>query len=143
MAEQDFYSYLMKLRDAEYFGSSIGLHHTACREGYAEAELAVRPEFINLQGTIHGGIFLTLADVRGGTAACSYGNIVATVDNSYHFLRAGKDVRVLKAKARTIKAGRRLMVFDVTVSDQNGLLLGEGIFSYMALEQKIEEIPFP
>ena len=143
MSEQDFYQYLMKLRDAEYFGSMIGLHNTNAGRGFAEAELPIRPEFINLQGTIHGGIFLTLADVTGGTAACSYGKIVATVDNSYHFLRAGKDVKLLRAKARTIKAGKRIMVFDVTVSDQDGTLLGEGMFSYMALEQPIEEIPIP
>ena len=73
----------------------LGLKHLEVREGYALTQLDVRPEFINLQGTIHGGVLLTLADVTGGTSACSYGNIVATVDNSYHFLKAGKDIKVL------------------------------------------------
>lgn len=133
-----FYEHLKKLRDSEGFGAMIGLHTTFLSEGVAVTEIDIRPEYINLQGTVHGGILLTLADVTGGTAACTYGNIVATVDNSYHFLRAGKDVTKLTARAEVIKAGRKIMVFDVKVTDQNGKLLGEGIFSYMPLDIEIK-----
>ena len=125
---------LKALRDSEHFGAMIGLRHTRVEEGLAEAELPVRPEFINLQGTLHGGVLLTLADVTGGTAACSYGHIVATVDNSYHFLHAGKKVEKLVSRGQVIKAGRKIIVIEVTVSDQDGNLLGEGIFSYMPLD---------
>jgi acyl-CoA thioesterase len=134
MKDQKFYEQLKQLRDSEGFGSMVGLRHTKVAEGTAEAEIPIRPEYINLQGTVHGGVLLTLADVTGGTAACSYGHIVATVDNSYHFLRAGKDVTLLKAKANVIKAGRKIMVFDVSVCDQDEILLGEGLFSYMPLD---------
>ncbi len=134
----DIYEKLIELRDAERFGNLIGMKHVKVVRGYAEAELPVRPEFINLQGTIHGGVLLTLADVTGGTAACSYGKIVATVDNSYHFLRAKKDIKKLIAKATTIKAGRTIIVNDVKVLDQDGTLLGEGIFSYLPLDLPLE-----
>ena len=132
------YEKLTELRDSEGFGAMIGMKHTKVERGYAEAELPVRPEFINLQGTMHGGVLLTLADVTGGTAACSFGNIVATIDNNYHFLRAGKNVTKLVAKARTIKAGRTVIVNDVQVLDQDGTLLGEGLFSYMPLDLPVE-----
>ncbi len=131
--DEKFYENLKRLRDSEGFGALLGMHHTRLSEGYAEAEIPIRPEFINLQGTVHGGVLLTLADVTGGTAACSFGSLVGTVDNNYHFLRAGRDVTKIIAKARAIKAGRKIMVFDVTVEDQNGKLLGEGLFSYMPL----------
>ncbi len=131
------YEKIGKIRDSELFGSMIGLKHTYVGKGAAETELPVRPEFINLQGTIHGGILLTLADVTGGTAACSYGKIVATVSSDYHFLRAGTQITKLTAKAEEIRAGKRIMVYDVSVRDQDGLLLGRGIFSYMPLDQPI------
>ena len=126
--------YLKQIRNGEGFGAMIGLTHTRIEQGYAESELDMRPEYINLQGTVHGGVLLTAADVTGGTAACSYGRIVATVDNSYHFLRAGKNVTKLITRASVIKAGRKIMVFNVTVEDQEGTLLGQGIFSYMPLD---------
>ena len=50
-----------------------------------------------------------------------------------HDERTGRDVTKIIAKAQAIKAGRKIMVFDVTVEDQNGKLLGEGLFSYMPL----------
>ena len=131
------YNKLKQLRDGEYFGNMLGLKHIVVREGYASTELKVKREFINLQNTIHGGILLTLADVTGGTAACSYGNIVATVDNSYHFLRAREDIRMLRAEAKVIRAGRRLIVTEVLVSDEAGTLLGQGIFTYMPLDMPI------
>ncbi|MDO4961544.1 MAG: PaaI family thioesterase [Eubacteriales bacterium] len=133
------FEYLKMLRDGELFGAQLGLKHTLVEEGHACTELVIKPEFINLQGTIHGGILLTLADVTGGTAACSYGKIVATVDNSYHFLRASKTTTRLTAEASTIKAGRRIIVVDVKVRDQDGELMGEGIFSYMPLDIEVKQ----
>lgn len=125
------YEKIREIRNDESFGKRLGIRYTRVAEGEADAELPMREEFLNLHKTVHGGILLTLADVTGGTAACTHGSSVVTVDNSYHFLRAGADVSLLRAHAREIKAGRKLMVYDVSIFDQDDKLLGEGIFTYM------------
>ncbi len=125
------YEKIKQIRNEESFGKRLGIVYTKLSLGECDAELPMKEEFLNIHKTVHGGILLTLADVTGGTAACSHGSTVVTVDNSYHFLRAGSDVTLLKAHAREIKAGHKIMVYDVTISDQNDTLLGEGIFTYM------------
>ena len=125
------YDKIRDIRNEESFGKRLGIRYTKVAEGEADAELPMRDEFLNIHNTVHGGILLTLADVTGGTAACTHGSSVVTVDNSYHFLRAGAKVSLLKAHAREIKAGKKIMVYDVTVFDQDDRLLGEGIFTYM------------
>lgn len=131
-----------EIRNNESFGKRLGIVYTRVAAGEADAELPMKDEFLNLHNTVHGGILLTLADVTGGTAACTHGSTVVTVDNSYHFLRAGSDVTLLKAHAREIKAGRKLLIYDVTISDQDGRLLGEGIFTYMPTGNMLYESGF-
>ena len=125
------YEKIRDIRNDESFGKRLGIRYTRVAAGEADAELPMREEFLNLHKTVHGGILLTLADVTGGTAACTHGSSVVTVDNSYHFLRAGANVSLLKAHAREIKAGKKIMVYDVSIYDQDDTLLGEGIFTYM------------
>ncbi|MDO5775839.1 MAG: PaaI family thioesterase [Eubacteriales bacterium] len=125
------YEKIKQTRNDEGFGKRLGIVYTDVSEGSCDAELVMKDQFLNLHRTVHGGILLTLADVTGGTAACSHGSSVVTIDSNYHFLRAGSDVTKLRAHAREIKAGRKIMVYDVTIYDQNDTLLGEGIFSYM------------
>lgn len=125
------YEKIKDIRNNESFGKRLGIVYTNVAAGECDAELNMRDELLNLHNTVHGGILLTLADVTGGTAACTHGSTVVTVDSNYHFLRAGVNVTTLKSHAREIKAGRRLMIYDVTITDQDGTLLGEGIFTYM------------
>ena len=125
------YNRIKQIRNEDTFSSRLGIVYTDVSEGSCDAELPVKKEFLNLHDTVHGGILLTLADVTGGTAACTHGSTVVTVENSYHYLRPGANVKKLKAHAREIKAGKQLMIYDITISDQDGTLLGEGIFTYM------------
>lgn len=133
------YNKIKKMRNEDAFGSRLGIVYTDVSAGSCDAELPVKAEFLNLHNTVHGGILLTLADVTGGTAACTHGSTVVTVENSYHYLRPAANVTKLKSHAREIKAGSRLMIYDVTIFDQDGTLLGEGMFTYMPTGNKIYE----
>ena len=125
------YEKIRQTRNNERFGKCLGVTFTNVRQGECDAILPMKEEFLNVHNTVHGGILLTLADVTGGTAACTHGSTVVTVDNNYHFLRAGANVKLLKAHAREIKAGHKLMIYDISIYDQDDVLLGEGIFTYM------------
>ena len=128
------YEKLMRERNVKNaYARYNGIKVTAMSKGAATAEMSITDNMLNPYHIIHGGCLYTIADVAGGAAATSYGYKVTTVDSSFHYLRAGAGTTKLVATAREIKAGKTLLVFDISVMDQNGTLLAEGIFTYMSL----------
>lgn len=130
-----------KLRDYRNrnnpFAKLLNLVITEIRANYAVGEIRVSPDMLNPAGSVHGGCLFTLADSVGGSAASSCGMHITTVDANFHFLRAGLGTEKLIGKAREIKCGKTLMVYDVTVYDQSDTLLAEGIFTYMSLKKPL------
>ncbi len=119
-------------RSNEY-SSRLGLVVTSIDENGAKAELPVREAYHNPFHTVHGGILFTVADVTGGVAAFSNGSPVCTVDSDFHYLNAGLGTQRLFASSHKLKAGKRLLVYDVFVRDENGVLLCKGTFTYSKL----------
>lgn len=119
------------------FASLLSLVITDIQDNYAAGEICVSPDMLNPAGSVHGGCLFTLADAVGSAAASSCGMHITTVDSNFHFLRAGLGTEKLIGKAREIKCGKTLMVYDITVYDQSDTLLAEGIFTYMSLKRPI------
>lgn len=119
------------------FANYIGLSITEIGEGTAKTRLPVTNDHLNPIGSVHGGCLATIADVTGGAAASSYGWQVTTLDCSLHYLRPGLNVTCLYGEARELKHGRRTLVYDISIRDQNGTILTEGIYTYMTLGKKI------
>ena len=121
------------------FAKKLGIECVEIREGYARSEMKVDDSLRNPQGAVQGGVYYTLADVAGANAAACDGDMVATLDSDFHFLRAGLQLDVLKAEARALKRGKRISVFFVEVSDPDGKILASGTFTYSSLGKKIGE----
>lgn len=118
------------------FANLIGLSITEIGEGAAKTELPVTANHLNPVGSVHGGCLATIADVTGGAAASSCGWQVTTLDCSLHYLRPGLNTTCLYGEARELKRGKRILVYDVTIRDQDGTVLAEGIYTYMSLNRK-------
>lgn len=119
------------------FGQFLNIRITDIKKGVATAEMPVSSEHLNPAGSVHGGCLFTLADIVGGAAASSYGIHIATADSSFYFLRAGLSVTRLIGKAKEIKHGKRLLVYNVTIYNDQNQLLAEGIFTYTPLGMPI------
>lgn len=124
------------------FDTFIGTRITDIAEGYARAELPLQKEHYNSIGSVHGGCLFSLADAVAGAAAMSTGYNATTMDASFYFMRPAIGKTRLIAEAREMKRGHRVFVYRVTIRDQDGNLLSEGIFSYMSLGSRIE-LPQP
>lgn len=122
------------------FSKLLGIQTVELREGYARAVMPVAETLRNPQGAVHGGVLYTLADVASGNAAASHGEWVATMDADFHYLRPALQLESLTAVATELKAGKRVGVYDVKVSDQNGTVLATGTFTFAFLGRKIEPI---
>ncbi len=119
------------------FANFIGLAITEIRPGAAVTEMEITENHMNPIGSVHGGCLATMADVTGGAAASSYGWQVTTLDCSLHYLRPGLHVTRLRGEARELKRGKHVLVYDVSILDQRGTVLAEGIYSYMTMDRRI------
>ena len=107
--------------------------------GYAVAKVDITNDHTNPLGSVHGGCILTLADVAGSFACGSHGYWATTLDCTIHYLRAAVRPKTLYATAKEIKAGRKVLVYSVSVTDQDGKELALATISYMSLGEEIPD----
>lgn len=106
--------------------NSIKLTHMEA--DHAVVELEIRPESRNLYGSVHGGVFLTMADCAAGSAARSRGMRYVTVSNSFEFFRNTKSDMV-RAYASVKNRGKTMCAITVDVKDGENKLLASGTFT--------------
>lgn len=116
------------------FPNKLGVVITEIREGYATAEVPVQDYMTNGASSVHGGMLFTLCDTTCGAAAASYQYKTTTVDTSFYYLRPALHCSKLRAVAKEVKHGKRIMVFDLEVFDDADTLLCKGTFSMMQLK---------
>jgi acyl-CoA thioesterase len=105
--------------------------------GYAEVEMTVNDNSLNVLGSLHGGALYTLADTAAGVASLSYGITSVTLNGSMSYIKpviCGK----VKAIASEISRGRKIGVYDVCINDENERLLAKAIFTMYIIGNKIE-----
>jgi len=115
-----------------------GIQIDHIEEGKAISSMTVTKNSYNPVGSVHGGAMFTLSDVAAGGAASSFGEHVTTLDSSFHFLKAGINTEKITATATVKKRGKRVIVINVEVTDQDNVLLCEGIFTFMSLGKGID-----
>ena len=106
--------------------------------GFARVTKTVVPEDANPLGVPHGGVYFTMADTACGSAMASHGYKAVTMNASYNFFRSANVGDCLTAEAREVKHGKTVCVFEVRITDQNGVLLGTGTFTFYSLSEKLE-----
>ena len=112
------------------FAKKLNVTVEEIRPGYARVSKTVLADETNPAGTAHGGLFLTLTDIASGSAAAAHGHVAATVSEDYHYLRGALAGDKMTAEAREVKCGRTLCVFEVQITNQDGVLLGVGNCTY-------------
>jgi uncharacterized protein (TIGR00369 family) len=113
-----------RLRDSAFYRWA-GIELVDASPGHVEVAFDAKPEHVNLQGLIHGGMLATLADTAMGLAVRTVledGRRHVTVQLSIEFLAPGKQGRII-ARGRTIKVGRQLGFAEADVVDGRGRLL--------------------
>lgn len=120
-----------QINEEASFTRYLGLKATKIAPESATITMQPQKEHLNIFQALHGGVLYTIADLAGGAAAYAHGTPVCTVDSDFHFLNAALNTTELSATASLLKAGKRVLVYDVSVKDQNNCLLCKGTFTYM------------
>lgn len=105
-------------------------------------EMPIAEGALSQTGNLHGGAIATLIDVTAGTAAALSSptfvpgeNMIVTADMHIRYLGRGRGAWV-RAEARTLRAGRQLVVVECTVHDEEGRLVASADFSSMVVEAR-------
>lgn len=100
-------------------------------KGYVRGEIEIRPELLNPNKVLHGGVFGTLADTVA-IFGCIYLYEVATVTTvslTLSYLKSAKSGTV-SAAARMLSRGKSISHWQVDMSDADGGLLAVAFVSY-------------
>lgn len=102
-------------------------------------DLHNRPDLVNIRGALQGGLVATLIDVAGGRLAVKYaggGAGAGTADMTIHFLAPIVDGPA-RATATLVRAGKRMIVVGVDVSDVGrNRLAARATLSFAILEPR-------
>lgn len=116
---------------ARLFG--MRLSYTA--QGEAVIDLPYNPELDHALGSVHGGVYATLLDSAGWFAAAAGHELnswMATSEMSIHFLRSATRT-ALRAQGRVLRAGKRQDIVEVTLYDEQGILVGHAIGTFIVI----------
>lgn len=96
---------------------------------------AVRPELLNSQGVLHGGVTATLVDAAVGMSSVRHLNgkrLVTTVELKLNYFLPITEGRIT-ARGRLLRVGSSLIVGSVEVKDHRRRLAAFGTATYKIL----------
>jgi uncharacterized protein (TIGR00369 family) len=114
--------------DAEFqppFAGFMGMKITHVSKDKVTAEMLVRDELDNRNGTLHGGAVMALADNLGGTATMANlpnGGRTATIESKTNFFAAIPVGDTARAECTPLHRGRTTMVWQTRITRNDGRL---------------------
>ncbi|CAF1341856.1 unnamed protein product [Rotaria sp. Silwood1] len=108
-------------RTKSTFPGRINLEILSIRYGYVLSQIIVHHELMSVDGYLHGGAIVTLAD-----ATCGFGGLVSlplgattltTIELKTNFLGKGKPSAVLNCEAKLLHGGKTTQIWDAQVID--------------------------
>lgn len=111
----------------------LGMEFVGASRGEATFALEMREELTRMGGIAHGGVLASLLDSAAAFAVHTLlapGERTVTVDLTVHFLRPVGEGRV-EARARVLRAGRRVVIISAEATDSSGLLVAAATTTYI------------
>ena len=111
----------------------LGMEFLGAARGEARVALELRDELTRNEGLMHGGAVASLMDTASAFAVMSLlepGQSTVTIDLMIHFLRPVLRGRI-EARARVLRAGRRIATLSIDVTDETGKLTATATTTYL------------
>jgi uncharacterized protein (TIGR00369 family) len=121
--------------EAVPYARLLGIELEKVVPGEATLTLATRPELSQNHGVVHGGAIASLIDTATAFAILTLlepEERVTTVDLTISYLRPGLEGQ-MRATARVLRHGRRLLTTSAEVTNEAGTLLATALSTYIKL----------
>ncbi len=115
----------MHVPDQPPFAEFLGIRLVSVTPDRVEAELAVREEFKNRGGVMHGGAVMAFADSLGGTAAHANlkpGQRTTTIESKTNFFAGIPKGDTARAVCTPLHRGRTTTVWQTRITRGDGKL---------------------
>ncbi len=128
--------------DFEYespFAQLLGIRHHPTVDGVGLASMTIEDKHRQRAGVVQGGIIVALADYAFHLACetrLRAGQTAVTVELKVNFLAPAKDGE-LRAAARIVSAGRRIIVCDIDVTGEDDKLIAKCLGTYIVGGQAV------
>lgn len=111
----------------------MSMRHHPTVDGVGQVSMTIQDKHLQAAGVVQGGIIVALADYAFHRACQPYlrpGQTAVTVELKINFLAPAKDGE-LRAAARVVSAGRRIIVCDVDVIGNEEKLIARCLGTYI------------
>lgn len=114
---------LKNLEKKEPIASFLDMKLVELTAGYARVSMQMKPEYVNFNGMIFGGIISAVADQAFAYATNSV--IAPNVASQFniHYISAAGEKDTLEAECRVQKKGKRVCISEIRVTNQEGKLV--------------------
>jgi acyl-CoA thioesterase len=111
--------------EREPIASFLDMRLVELSQGYAKVSAKLKPEYLNFNNLVFGGIVMAVAD-----QAFAYGSNSVITPNvasqfNIHFIASADTEDELIAECRVVRAGRRVCISEMTVTNQDGKLIAK------------------
>ena len=111
--------------EREPIASFLDMSLVELSRGYAKVSAKLKPEYLNFNNLVFGGIIMAVAD-----QAFAYGTNSVITPNvasqfNIHFVASADTKDELIAECRVVRAGRRVCISEMTVTNQDGKLIAK------------------
>lgn len=110
--------------DGDRFTAWMGMEVLEVAPRRSVVALTVRPEMVNGFGVCHGGVTFALADSALAFASNTHGRVTMSIENGIRYARPAHAGDRLTAVAEAEHVGGRIGYYQVTVTRQDGEVVG-------------------
>ena len=109
--------------DTSTYALFMGMTCEELSKGYARIKMTVKPEFMNFENLLHGGVLASLLDQAFGCSLNTLDQIYVAVQLNINFMSSAPAGEALTAEGKVLHAGRTLGIAEMTVTDSKGRLI--------------------
>jgi acyl-CoA thioesterase len=119
------------------FAREIGIELMEAKDGHAKMKIDINEKHRNPIGSVHGGCLFSLADTVAGVALSTTGVGCTTLSAHTTYIKAAMmdKSRVLYGEATPIRIGRKIAVYQVDITDDQGQEISRMTFEYFIMSQ--------
>ena len=114
---------LRALGKNEPVASFLGMRLLELSPGHARVSMQMKPEYLNFNGMVFGGIISAVADQAFAYATNSVINPNVASQFNIHYIAAAGARDELTAECRVVKSGKRVCVSEIKVTNGEGKLI--------------------
>ena len=119
--------------DSSPFAQYMGMTVEELSKGYAKIKMPVKPEFLNFENMLHGGVVNSLLDQAFGCSLNTLDYIYVAVQLNINFMSTAPAGETLYAEGKVVHAGRSLGIAEMTVTDSKGKLIARASGTTMSI----------